>query len=57
MNVVRECGGALWINTNKKTYGKCIRCGRRLKALEAQERGYGETCWKKHLADRQQELF
>ena len=58
MSVVDDCGGALWVNTNpKKDYGKCVRCGRRLKNLEAQERGYGKICWKKHLADKQQELF
>ena len=36
---------------------KCLRCGRTLKNPEAQERGYGEVCWKKHLKDTQTLLF
>ena len=35
----------------------CIRCGKLLKNPVAQERGYGEICWKKHLNDNQQTLF
>lgn len=31
----------------------CFRCGRRLKNPDAQKRGYGEVCWKKHLTDSQ----
>ena len=36
---------------------RCLRCGRILKDPISQERGYGETCWKKHLADNQTTLF
>lgn len=36
---------------------KCIRCGRKLTNPEAQQRGYGDICWKKHLADNQATLF
>lgn len=60
MSVIEDCGGALWIREctfEKKEYGKCVRCGRRLKSAEAQERGYGKTCWKKHLSDTQSRLF
>lgn len=42
--------------TNER-HKRCIRCGRTLKDPIAQERGYGETCWKKHLADNQTTLF
>ena len=58
MSVVEDCGGALWVrDTTNKDYSKCIRCGRRLKNDEARERGYGKTCWKKHLSDKQQLLL
>ena len=36
---------------------RCIRCGKKLKDSLAQERGYGEICWKKHLSDKQIPLF
>lgn len=35
----------------------CLRCGRKLKTTEAQERGYGDICWSKHLIDKQAKLF
>ena len=35
----------------------CVRCGRKLRNPEAQQRGYGEVCWKKHLIDKQNTLF
>ena len=35
----------------------CLRCGRRLKNTEAQERGFGKICLQKQLAERQQTLF
>ena len=38
-------------------HNRCIRCGRKLKDPIAQERGYGEICWKKHLTDNQATLF
>ncbi len=41
----------------EKSYTKCIRCGRTLKNPDAQKRGYGEVCWKKHLQDTQSRLF
>ena len=50
------CGGALW-EPKKKSYTKCIRCGRRLKTPETQARGYGKVCWAKHLTDKQTTLF
>lgn len=57
-NVISQCGGALWVNQrNTRSYGKCMRCGRQLRSPEAQERGYGKICWKKHLVDNQQSLF
>ena len=40
-----------------KTYLNCKRCGRRLKNPETRARGYGEVCWKKHLADNQQTII
>lgn len=36
---------------------RCLRCGKKLKSPEAQERGYGKTCWKKHQTDTQTLLF
>ena len=38
-------------------HNRCIRCGKKLKDPVAQERGYGEICWKKHLVDKQNTLF
>lgn len=43
--------------TPKPLYSKCIRCGRALKNPIAQERGYGDVCWEKHLRDKQTKLF
>ena len=40
---------------NKTT--RCLRCGKVLKNPDAQERGYGEVCWKKHINDNQRTLF
>lgn len=59
MTDIDKCGGALWVSAdnNKKIYSKCIRCGRRLKNVEAQERGFGKICWQKHLMDNQQTLI
>ncbi len=42
------------LNLKKK---RCLRCGKKLKDPIAQERGYGEICWKKHLTDNQTTLF
>ena len=45
-------------NLNKgSSIPRCIRCGRKLKNPEAQQRGYGEICWNKHLSDKQISLF
>ena len=41
----------------KDIHHRCLRCGRILKNPEAQERGYGEICWKKFKTDLQQSLF
>lgn len=59
MTDVDRCGGALWVSAtvNKQIYSRCIRCGRTLKSEEAQERGYGKICWKKHLSDKQRTLL
>lgn len=38
-------------------HSRCLRCGKVLKSPVAQERGYGEVCWKKHLIDKQTTLF
>ena len=38
-------------------HSRCLRCGKALKNPVAQERGYGEVCWKKHLTDKQTTLF
>lgn len=60
MTVVDRCGGALWVKQpveEHKSYSKCFRCGRRLRSEEAQERGYGKICWRKHLAETRQQLF
>lgn len=56
MTDYEKCGGALWLPA-KKLHKKCLRCNRTLKTQDAQERGYGEVCWKKHLNDRQSTLF
>lgn len=56
MTDYEKCGGALW-ERKKKSFSKCIRCNRVLKNPVAQERGYGEVCWQKHLSDRQTALF
>ena len=50
-----KCGGALW--KPQVIFPKCLRCGRKLKSPDAQERGYGDICWKKHLNDTQTTLF
>lgn len=44
-------------NTGPILFKYCFRCGRRLKNTETQKRGYGEICWKKHLANKQSTLF
>ena len=31
----------------KKEHEFCLRCGRRLKKLQARELGYGPVCWQK----------
>lgn len=36
---------------------RCLRCGRTLKDPISQSRGYGETCWNKHLVDKQETLL
>lgn len=36
---------------------RCLRCGRKLKSVEATERGYGKTCWEKRILDCQRNLF
>ena len=30
----------------KIKHTRCLRCNRILKTIEAQERGYGDYCWK-----------
>ena len=55
MSDYEKCGGALW--KPQILFPFCLRCGRRLKTPEAQERGYGDICWKKHLRDSQTKLF
>lgn len=56
MTDYEKCGGALWPQ-KKKLYSKCLRCGRALKNEQAQERGFGDVCWKKHLMDKQTTMF
>ena len=34
---------------NNIRYRRCLRCNRVLKTEQAQKRGYGSSCWKKHL--------
>ena len=46
-----KCGGALW--KPQVIFTRCLRCGRKLKTPEAQERGYGNVCWNKHLTNEQ----
>ena len=41
----------------KKQYKVCLRCGRKLRSIEAKERGYGRVCWEKRLSDKQQDLL
>lgn len=38
----------------KPLYKRCLRCNRKLTNLEAQQRGYGEHCWKEHLKEKQE---
>ena len=52
-----ESNPCLWLPTKKKTYSKCLRCGRMLKSEEARERGFGKICWEKRLLDNQGKLF
>ncbi len=33
-------------------YKFCLRCGRRLKTLENQQRGMGKTCWEKAKTEK-----
>ncbi len=53
----------IWVTTYKDgtnsplMFKYCLRCGRRLKTLEAQERGYGDVCWKKQQMNKQGILF
>ena len=32
-------------------YKRCLRCNRKLRSTKAQQRGYGEYCWKEHLKE------
>ena len=38
----------------KLLYNRCLRCNRKLKSLKAQQRGYGEDCWKEHVKEKQE---
>lgn len=51
------CKHSVCERADGRKYSKCIRCGKVLKNHIAQERGYGEICWKKHLSDDQITLF
>lgn len=42
---------------SKSRYIRCLRCNRILKTEIAQIRGYGNICWKKHLANNDLNLF
>ena len=55
MNDYEKCGGALW--KPQVLFPFCLRCGRRLKTPEAQERGYGKTCFQKQQMNKQSTLF
>lgn len=55
MNDYEKCGGALW--KAQKIFCNCLRCGRKLKTPDAQERGYGKVCWEKQQKDNQTKLF
>ena len=35
----------------KEKFTRCLRCNRILKTLYAQQRGYGDVCWKQHKKD------
>ena len=35
-----------------KEYDYCLRCGRKLKNLDARKIGYGTVCYKKMLSSR-----
>lgn len=46
-----------YVEPKPEKHLRCIRCGKKLKDSLAQERGYGEICWKKHISDKQIPLF
>lgn len=42
----------------KDLSNNCLRCGRKLKSLEAKERGMGKICWEKsHVERERRRLF
>ncbi len=42
------------IKIQKKSYERCLRCGRRLKTDDAKERGFGKKCWEKFNSEEPQ---
>lgn len=52
-----DCEMRISVEPQDKFHSRCLRCGKALKNPVAQERGYGEVCWKKHLTDKQTTLF
>ena len=56
MTDYEKCGGALWL-PKTRLHKRCLRCNRTLKTPEAQERGYGKTCWERQQQDKQNRLF
>lgn len=41
----------------QKEHKYCLRCGRKLKNVDARLRGYGEVCWKKKQRNNHRKLF
>ena len=52
-----DCEMKISVEPKDKVYSRCLRCGKALKNPVAQERGYGEVCWKKTQLDKQTKLF
>lgn len=45
--------------SEEKLHKICIRCGRKLKNIEARKRGFGDVCWQKYQKenDKKVKLF
>lgn len=51
----KKCSETL--NTERKEYKYCLRCGRKLKTPEARTRGMGKICAEKSKHETRRRLF